>query len=60
MRAGSSPFKKDVRRKVLAESIDQAAVHAHHLQIDKAEFLRVAEERFDALELKRTRASQGA
>jgi GntR family transcriptional regulator len=60
LRAGSSPFKKDVRRKVLAESIDQAVVHAHHLQIDKAEFLRVAEERFDALEQKRTRASQRA
>src|SRR5687768_3943405 len=59
LREGSSPFKKDVRRKVLAESIDQAVVHAHHLQIDKDEFLRVAEERFDALEQKRTRASQG-
>ena len=58
-REGSSPFKKDVRRKVLAESIDQAVVHAHHLQIDKDEFLRVAEERFDALAQKRTRASQG-
>jgi GntR family transcriptional regulator len=60
LREGSSPFKKDVRRKVLAESIDQAVVHAHHLQIDKAEFLRVAEERFDALEQQRTRASHGA
>ena len=60
LREGSSPFKKDVRRKVLAESLDQAVVHAHHLQIDKAEFLRLAEERFDALEQKRARASQGS
>jgi GntR family transcriptional regulator len=59
LREGSSPFKKDVRRKVVAGSIDQAVVHAHHLQIDKADFLRLAEERFDALEQKRTRASQG-
>jgi GntR family transcriptional regulator len=59
LRDGSSLFKKDVRRKVLAEEIDQAVVHAHHLQIDKAEFLRLSEERFDALALKRARASQG-
>jgi hypothetical protein len=31
-------------------------VHAHHLQIDKAEFLRLGEERFDAFEHKRARA----
>jgi GntR family transcriptional regulator len=59
VREGSSPFKKDVRRRVLADSIDQAVVHAHHLQIEKEEFLRVAEDRFDALRQKRTRASQG-
>src|ERR1044072_8744798 len=33
VRAGSTPFKKDVRRKLLAESIDLAVVHSHHLQI---------------------------
>ena len=55
--ANNSPFKKEVRRKLLAETLDDAAVHAHHLQIGKAEFLRLAEERFDALELKRTRAA---
>jgi GntR family transcriptional regulator len=56
VRTNSSPFKKDVRRKLLAESIDEAVVHAHHLQIDKAEFLRLGEERFDAFEHKRARA----
>jgi GntR family transcriptional regulator len=58
LREGSSPFKKDVRRKVLAQSLDQTVVHAHHLQIAKDEFLRLAEERFDALEQKRVKASQ--
>lgn len=58
LREGSSPFKKDVRRKVISESLDQAVVHAHHLQIDKDEFLQLAEERFDALAQKRARASQ--
>jgi GntR family transcriptional regulator len=56
-RGTSSPFKKDVRRKLLAESIDEAVVHAHHLQIDKDDFLRLGEERFDAFEQKRARAS---
>src|SRR5687768_8559747 len=54
----SSPFKKDVRRKLLAETIDDAVIHAHHLQIEKDEFLRLGEERFDAFEHKRARASQ--
>src|ERR1700688_1755349 len=40
VRAGTSPSKKDVRRKLLAETIDDAVVHAHHLQIGKDEFLR--------------------
>jgi GntR family transcriptional regulator len=57
VRTNSSPFRKDVRRKLLAESIDDAVVHAHHLQIDKGEFLRLGEERFDAFEQKRARAS---
>jgi GntR family transcriptional regulator len=57
LREGSSLFKKDVRRKVLAESLDQAVVQAHHLQIDKTEFLRVAEDRFNALQQRRARAT---
>ena len=57
VRTSSSPFKKDVRLKLLADSIDDAVVHAHHLQIGRREFLRLAEEQFDALEQKRTRLS---
>src|SRR6266542_4017981 len=53
VRPNHSPFKKEVRRKLLAETLDGAVVQAHHLQIDKGDFLRVAEERFDALEHKR-------
>ena len=58
VRAGNSPLRRDARRKLLAERMDDAVVHAHHLQIGKSEFLRVAEERFDALEDKRARAAQ--
>jgi GntR family transcriptional regulator len=58
VRENSSPFRKEVRRKLLAEVIDHAAMHAHHLQIDRSDFLRLAAERFDALEHKRSRAAQ--
>ena len=56
VRPNNSPLKKDVRRRLLAETLDDAVVHAHHMQIGKSEYLRLAEERFDALEDKRLRA----
>ena len=58
VRATSSPFKKDVRLKLLAHEIDDAVVQAHHLQIAKSEFLRLADDRFEAFEQKRSRAEQ--
>ena len=58
VRATSSPFKKDVRLKLVAQEIDEAVVQAHHLQIAKSDFLRLAGDRFDAFEHKRTRAEQ--
>ena len=57
VRPSSSPFRKDVRLKLVAEEMDDAVVQAHHLQITKAEFLRLAEERFEAFEDKRARAA---
>src|SRR6188474_183279 len=57
VRANSSPFRKEVRLKLVAEEMDEAVVQAHHLQITKAEFLRLAEDRFDAFEGKRVRAA---
>jgi GntR family transcriptional regulator len=54
-----SPFKKDVRVKLLTQDIDASVVQAHHLQVEKAEFLRLSSERFDAFQQKRTRASNG-
>ena len=57
VRASSSPFRKEVRLKLVAEEMDEAVVQAHHLQITKSEFLRLAEERFDAFEEKRVRAA---
>ena len=58
LRATASPFRKDVRLKLVAAEIDGAVVQAHHLQIAKADFLRLAEERFDTFHQKRANAAQ--
>jgi GntR family transcriptional regulator len=58
VRASASPFRKDVRLKLVSEAIDDAVVQAHHLQIAKSEFLQLAEDRFDAFQEKRTSAAQ--
>ena len=48
-----SPLRKEIRRKLLVEEIDQAIVMAHHLQVPGAEFLKLVGERLEALENKR-------
>jgi GntR family transcriptional regulator len=60
VKAQTSPFRKDVRLRLLTEEIDQAVVQAHHLQVDRTAFLRLAEARFDAFEHKRARALETA
>lgn len=49
LRAAPSPLKKDARRHLLVEEIDQAIVHAHHLQVSRAEFADLVRERFDVM-----------
>jgi GntR family transcriptional regulator len=51
-----SPFRKDVRVRLLADEIDQAVVQAHHLQVGRNEFLKLAAERFDTFERQRSHA----
>jgi GntR family transcriptional regulator len=55
--ANNSPFKKEVRLKLLTEEIDAAVIQAHHLQIARKEFLQLTEERFDRIEEKRARSA---
>ena len=57
--ATPSPLKKDARRKALAETIDESVIHAHHLQLSRSDFLRLAEERYDSLAARRERAATG-
>ena len=59
IRANSSPYKKEVRMKLLAQAVDDAVVQAHHLQVPKADFLELTERRFDVFEQQRDRAARG-
>lgn len=54
----SSPLRKDARMKLLTEDIDDAVIAALHLQIDRAEFVRLAEDRFESFTKRRARALQ--
>lgn len=49
LKATQSPLKKDARRKLLVAEMDEAIVHAHHLQVSRADFLDLVRERFEAL-----------
>ncbi|HVV70970.1 MAG TPA: GntR family transcriptional regulator [Verrucomicrobiae bacterium] len=53
VRPNNSPLKKDVRRKLLSDELDQVIVQAHHLQFPGAEFLELVRERMSAMEEKR-------
>ena len=53
LKENHSPLRKDIRRKLLIEEIDQAIVMAHHLQVSEPEFLKLTEERVKALEERR-------
>ena len=53
LRPNNSPLKKDVRRKLLIEEIDQAVVQAHHLQVPRPEFLELVRERLDVMDQKK-------
>jgi GntR family transcriptional regulator len=52
-----SLLRKEVRRKMLVQEIDQAIVQAHHLQVPGEEFLDLVRERMVALDDRR-RANQ--
>lgn len=58
LRATSTPYRKEVRLELLTQVVDDAVVQAHHLQITRSQFLRLAEERFDTFEDRRERAAR--
>jgi GntR family transcriptional regulator len=53
LKQNHSALRKEVRRKLLIEEIDQAIVQAHHLQVPRHEFLELIHERIEVLDDKR-------
>ena len=53
LKENHSPLRKEIRRKMLIEEIDQAIVQAHHLQVPRDEFLQMVQERLEILEERR-------
>jgi len=53
LRPNNSPLKKEVRRKLLIDEIDQVVVQAHHLQVAPDEFLNLVRERLEVIEKKK-------
>jgi GntR family transcriptional regulator len=53
LKQNHSALRKEVRRKLLIEEIDQAIVQAHHLQVPGHEFLELIHERMEVLDDKR-------
>src|SRR3954469_15340359 len=53
LRANDTPYKKTVRLELLAQAVDDAVVQAHHLQVGKDEFIRLADDRFNAFQQQR-------
>ncbi|MGH9649112.1 MAG: GntR family transcriptional regulator [Terriglobales bacterium] len=53
LKENHSPLRKEVRRKLLVQEIDQAVVMAHHLQVSGVEFLELIRERLQVFDDKR-------
>lgn len=53
LKENHATLRKEVRRKLLTDEIDQAIVQAHHLQVPRDEFLKLVNERLNVLDEKR-------
>ena len=54
----NSPYKKQVREKMLADDIDAAIVQAHHLQVPEGEFLKLVKERLEDFQQRKDNADR--
>ena len=55
LKENNSPYKKEVRMKMLSDEIDAAIVQAHHLQVSNAEFVDLDQKRLEIFEQKSKR-----
>ncbi len=58
LKENNSPFRKEVRLKMLAEEIDAAIVQAHHLQVGDKDLLNLVKERLETFEQKNKLAKE--
>jgi GntR family transcriptional regulator len=52
LKENHSPYRLEVRQKMVAEAIDGAIVQAHHLQVKQEDFLELVKERLRLFEQK--------
>lgn len=52
LKENHSPFTRQVRQKLLLKEVDEAVVTAHHLQVNRDDFLALVNERLDHFERK--------
>jgi GntR family transcriptional regulator len=50
LKENHTPFRKDVRLKMVAEEVDAAIVQAHHLRVEDKDFLDLVKERLETFE----------
>jgi GntR family transcriptional regulator len=50
LKENHTPFRKDIRLKMVAEEIDAAIVQAHHLRVEDKDFLELVKERLEVFE----------
>ncbi len=50
VRENATPFRKEVRERLLSQAIDAALVQAHHLQVPADAFLELVQKRLKAFE----------
>jgi GntR family transcriptional regulator len=50
IRENGSPFRKEIREKLLIQSIDAVLVQAHHLQVSADHFFELVQKRLKAFE----------
>ena len=50
LKENHSPFRKDIRLKMVAEEIDAAIVQAHHLRVEDKDFLVLVKQRLEVFE----------
>jgi len=60
IRPNNSPLKKEVRRQLLIEEIDQLLVQAHHLQVPGDEFLKLVQDRQGVMEQRQRTNERGS